>query len=475
MREAKALDWRRRIGECKGWGISLRAISLSAVSTIGTAEVRVERPFSLLCGPNGVGKSSLLQAVWAACDPPAWRESVFRDGRLTEGEVSVDFTIGETVVRCSVDLSNLDSTEKVDGLPEVTFVNAWSEATDYQLFYQEFPATVDLLEGVGEVRLSQADVAALSFLVGKEYREVTLYEVDEGRETTPFFQVLYGDSNYDSRSMGTGEICLFHIWWRLRRSKQGEIILIEEPEAFLSYGSQLSLAKVLAQSVVEKKLCVVTSTHSPAFLEYFQLDQTILVNRGSAGFLFVRGKPRPRLLGQIGVNSVPNTVAFVEDSLAMALLIALLERSDPISRKGVFIDVRNGDGEITSALRSVKGLNLPFRCVGIYDGDLREGIPDDVSAKATYLPFDAGLEIVLKDFIIARVSLLSERLGIDDLSEVLATLEGYEEHEWFGALANDLGMKVGELFQMILPVWLGLPENEQEVSGFQDRLKALLD
>jgi predicted ATPase len=452
VRLARAKDWQGRLGRANNWPTTLKTLALDSNSILGSKEMDFNRPLTLICGPNGVGKSVLLQSLWAASDPEGWAQSAYRDHRLDDGSASVTFGKGEGNVERNIDFGSPER-ESVGDLGDVRFVNCWWETSEYQKFFLSEEERDVLVEGYARVELDRDEVEQLSALTGKEYSEISLFEIDWD-DTIPFFEVRYGADRYDSRSMGTGEICALHAWWVLRRANAEEIFLFDEPEAFLSFGSQVKLSHYIARVCCEKQLSIVICTHSPAFIGYFGLDKSLVVTRGENGFVVVEGAPRPRLLGQLGVAAQLRAIVFVEDVLARSLLIALLEKIDPISRTGVHIDVRGSDGEIVKVLKSVVDIEVPIKFIGVFDGDKKGETPKAIAGAALFLPGDQALERELKDFVRANVAAIGDRLEVDDFTAVVAALEGDEHHDWFGNLAADLGMTSPELFQALVPAWV---------------------
>ena len=452
MRLARAKDWQGRLTRAVNWPVSLKKLVVDSNSILGSKDVDFNRPLTLICGPNGVGKSVLLQSLWAASDPEGWARSPYRDRRLDDGTASASFGRGEEVVERKIEFKASDH-DSPDELGEVRFVNCWWESNDYQKYFLTEEDSEVLKEGYAKVDLEKDEIEQLSALTGKEYSEISLFEI-EWEGTVPFFELRYGADRYDSRSMGTGEICAFHAWWVLRRAKPEEIFLFDEPEAFLSFGSQVKLSHYIARVCCEKQLSIVICTHSPAFIDFFGLDKALVVTRGENGFVVIDGAPRPRLLGQLGVAAQLRAIVFVEDVLARSLLVALLEKVDPISRSGVYIDIRGSNGEIISVLKSVVGIEVPIKFLGVFDGDQKGKTPDKIATASLFLPGDQALERELKEFVRSNVSAVGERLDVADFAAVVAALEGDEHHDWFGNLASDLGMTSPELFQALVPIWV---------------------
>jgi len=53
--------------------------------------------------------------------------------------------------------------------------------------------------------------------------------------------------------MGAGEFAAFFLWWNLARAARFSVLLIEEPETFLSPGSQAAFSDRLLSIMYSKK------------------------------------------------------------------------------------------------------------------------------------------------------------------------------------------------------------------------------
>jgi len=70
MRHANVGDYRRRLRErVAAWQLQLKKFSFTDVPGLGDGEIAFASPLTLIVGPNSVGKTTLLRAIWAAADP----------------------------------------------------------------------------------------------------------------------------------------------------------------------------------------------------------------------------------------------------------------------------------------------------------------------------------------------------------------------------------------------------------------------
>lgn len=473
MRDARAEDWRRLVTQEARWQTKLVRFSFRGISSLGAAEMSFSSPVTLLSGPNGVGKSTLLRALWATLDPAAAESSVLADKKLVAGASSVEFVAGEHKAIAEVEygpdeLRVISSAE----LP-VVYIDSGADAIRYQQEFGGFASAEDITNGYAGRDLSPDLLAEVNYILKRDYRNIKLYEVElEGY--VPFFEVSYGDDRYDSRTMGAGEISALHIWWHLTRAGDGSVVLIEEPEAFLSHGCQKALANFIIATAGKKRICTVISSHAAAVIGSLPQTSLQFLSRGRGGLQLVGDQPPPVLLQSVGIDPPLKAVIFVEDDAAKEFCRALLERMDPAFARQIAVDVRGGEGEITAALRLARTFRVPFVFIGLFDGDYKEDIPADVLDISLALPGVIAIEKVFRDMVGAHQNEIANKLGAQNLVAVLNGLEGADHHDWYEGVAREVGLTKHQLFPILFGIWIAIDRNMDECQAVYREIKEKL-
>jgi predicted ATP-dependent endonuclease of OLD family len=247
------------------WAIRFQRFAVIGLPGIGTLEVPIQSALTVFSGPNGVGKTTLLRAMWAALDPETSTSTISANRKLLAGSALVDFTVRGVATTAEVIFSDAGPTVVGRSAVTVHHIDSAALTPIHQKSFCRFESVDEIINGAGARELDDQMLSEVNYIVNRQYRAIKLYEV-ELDITVPFFEVSYGNDQYDSRTMGAGEIAALYIWWALSRAERDTVVLIEEPEAFLSFGSQKSLANFIVSSVVQKRLVAVLSSHSAAFI-----------------------------------------------------------------------------------------------------------------------------------------------------------------------------------------------------------------
>jgi len=325
VRQARVADYMKRLtlGQNE-WKARLQRFAVEDLRGVGNLELAIQSPVTVFAGPSGVGKTTLLRALWAAFDLESARPTItasrkfsggraivelINDGRVEAGEVVFSGSSPEAVQKTGLTATHVDGA----GLTPV-----------HQKAFCEFEGIEEIVNGEGALNLDQQALDEISAILHRQYRSITLYEV-ELEERVPFFEVVYGNDSYDSRTMGTGELSALYIWWAIRRAEPNTLLLLEEPEAFLSFGAQKTLADFVFSNIAKKKLLAVIGSHSAAFISRLPHECIVYLARSSVGINAIVDRPPPILLKAMGMQPPVTTVVFVEDTMAMLWLRSILE------------------------------------------------------------------------------------------------------------------------------------------------------
>lgn len=364
MKTARAADLRRELQKTgPAWPTRIENISYQGVVGLGTGELNLSSPVTLISGGNGAGKSTLLQATWAALDPPSARTSPFIGRRLNAGTVTVTLQDSGTKHSCQVDFSPAGVAGECHHKLEIAHIDTASRLEAINSILDDLSKTEGFTNEIGSYDLTNDELGEISFVTRRDYKSATLYEIEHINQTVPYFEVSYGEDRYDSRTMGAGEHAAFLIWWLLRRAPKCSVILLEEPETFLSPASQDALGVHITAVAVEKRLCVLIATHSGPMIAPAGPASTQFMFRAAQGIDFNNDAP-PALLKQLGVDPPVRAIVLVEDAAGEAFCRHILEKYDVKLARAVDVSVMSGDGNVFRGL-SVMESTRRVKVVGL--------------------------------------------------------------------------------------------------------------
>lgn len=469
MRDARVGDFRKSVVSKRDeWSAKLQEFSYDEVPGLGSGVVDLQCPLILLTGPNGVGKSTLAKCLFAALTSNAKIGS--GDPRIAEGHLKVRGALNGEDFEVSLDLSEAPE-DKEPNLPaiEIDYLDCARSVFGCQQILGAFEDVAEITNGISAVDLSAQELAEVSRIVCREYRFVKLYEV-EADGTWPYFEVAYGSTVYNSATMGDGELAALFIWWHFWRAKENALIILEEPESFLSAMCQKNLGEYVLSQIVKKKLLVVISTHSPNLIEVAPAEAIRFFARTDSGVNWVEGEPPPVLLRSIGITLQRRGHVFVEDTAAKAFTRAILERFYPSLSRSLGISVSGGEGEIRTDLKRFNALELDMKSAGVFDGDIAG---DTLPEGCAQLPGPQPIEVMFRDCARANIERLKEISGVPTIDVILHALEGKDHHDWLEEFARELGLDKGQAFNLLFRVWIELSENRKLAENAAQKIAQL--
>ncbi|MBU0739790.1 MAG: AAA family ATPase [Alphaproteobacteria bacterium] len=434
------------------WPLRIQNFAFDDVPTLGSLEIQFSAPFTVLCGPNGAGKSTVLSALrmTLGCDQHEYSGNV---RRLGGGRAAVKLIYNNTTEELAVDFGAAEIRRTGGADRTSIFANPGADVTWMLDKFCSFDELEDLLNGVGAKELASTDLELVNYVLNRNYSRVVLSEVELGK-TYPFFEVSLDGQSYDSRTMGSGELASLYLWWVMERAEKGSIVLIEEPETFLSPVAQEHVGNYLVAVAGLKGLCVVITSHSAPIISPLPKECVKFIYRGN-GTLRLVDQPGPSSLSQIGIATAPRCIMFVEDHAAKTFCRLLLEFKDPVLSKETLIEIRNGEGEVTRAICGVGELQGPISLLAMYDGDMRIRQSELDQNVSLFLPGAEAIEIIFRTLVQNLPQEVAKVTGVvvSRVEEVLYSIQGKNHHDWYEEICKGLGLTKDQLFHSLFVIW----------------------
>ena len=163
--------------------------------------------------------------------------------------------------------------------------------------------------------MNEAQLEEISYIIGKDYKEVYVTEIEDDSFRLPFFKVNCNGVQYDSTKMGVGEHILFYYYIMIQKVEKDGIVIIEEPESCISVRSQERFMNFMAKKHSEEKIQLIVTTHSPFIIKNIPPSNIVLVDRYEECTFIYKGEEK-RLMQELGLDINKKGVIYVEDSLA---------------------------------------------------------------------------------------------------------------------------------------------------------------
>ena len=479
MRGARANDyWKIVYNQTQKFPNYLK--SLSFIDSGGTKIINFNPGISVLCGLNGAGKSSIISSVKHVLG--VYDDSIISRNKFLES-VSAEVIINKASYNVNTEFTavqaglNSDLIKYIDSDQALDCIKYW-EQTNLD----------ELLESVEENTFSPDQLQELSEIVGKSYTACTSYELSEEEDgfLPVFFRVGEGGVEYDSTGMGLGEHFLIRMYYILSNASQNSIIIIEEPETYISVPSQEKLMNFLAKVIVKRNLSLIVSTHSPHIINMINNSHISVLSRFNNRTCVYNPEQRVKTEGLLGLdvkeNEYKTATIFTEDYAARVFLNLILSEELPSVNKSIDLVSVSGESEITARLSFPDRDYMSHLFVGVYDGDIAESdalstVQSKVKWPYLFLPVRDCVEKEMMQFLSNEnnVDKLSDTIGksSEHLFAILSRRNGEDHHDWLPNVSGDLGIKSEDFIGAFYSVWK--EQNIEAIDAFVNKLKSVID
>ncbi|WP_294364363.1 AAA family ATPase [uncultured Clostridium sp.] len=469
MRSARVKDYWRKYSKINH-KIEIKEIDLKGIN--GIEVLNAQKGIFAICGLNGVGKSTIISAIKSILGLDLNVKDELRISKEVEGLVTLgqekEINITSEYGKRLIDVIPKEANEYLylEHEQAIDVINRITEETNFDEFLEQYD----------EYSMSKVQLEEISYIIGKDYKEVYITEIEDDFFKFPFFRVNCNGVRYDSTKMGVGEHILFYYYIMIEKIEKDGIVIIEEPESCISVRSQEKFMDFMAKKNSEQKIQLIVTTHSPFIIKNIPSSNIILVDRYEECSIIYTGEEK-RLTKELGLDINKRGIIYVEDNLAELFLKKILNDSN----NGFILedyDIKsvNGESEITSRLKS-NCTEIDFKIIGIYDGDMREKlslkVKRELKWKYMFLPSKEELEVEFRRCVKDKRDIFISTLKKDkrEVLSALSSVEGDNYHDWFINLHNKLRLTSEDLFNILYNLWIGYEENISLVNEFIIELK----
>jgi predicted ATPase len=454
-----------------GWPKRLEWIEITGIRGWTGQRIDLDFPIVSIVGENGVGKSTVLQAMASLYKGEFFASQFFPDTPWDE--------VRGATIRASI--REGDKGSEISSVRKPT--NRWRgnpERNERISEYIDLRRIQPIAARTGYARLAkpqnkesgfeafdEATLDRLSHVLARRYEKAKLAttEFDETRA----IPVLQRDGSiFSGFHGGAGETAMTELL--KRRMQKYSIVLIDEVETSLHPRVQRRLLRDLANLCKETESQVVLTTHSPYVLSELPAKARIYIMDGSAGKQIIKGVSPEFAMTKMDEDPHPEADIYTEDIRSADLLreIIISQDRDLIGRVQF---VPFGAASVGRALGQMLN-NFPRPSLVFLDGD------QSSSVGCFLLPGgDAPERVVFEGLLTKNWSGVAERLSrspSDVIDACTSAMTLAAHHDWVRYAADRLVVGSNVLWQSLCSEWSKQCMKEAEAKTIVDSIKICL-
>lgn len=451
MRQAKFNDGWRRTQELSNYNCQLRQVLINDAKGVSDKfSLELNSGISVLCGKNGVGKSTILKSIYSCI-----KKNALINNRLDLSGVNI------SLMKSNSEVENIDNAV-------VNYLEPSVECNKIIRFLNDSDNINDFIEGIEPSGFlgKKENVGIIGNIIGRVYSKIEVYEVEGALAddyTFPFIKVTLPDGvEYSCIEMGAGEYLCMYIFWFINWIDKNSILLIDEIENCISVYSQEYLMDYLAHVSSRRGIWVLLSSHSETILSKVGIRNARLIsNISNVGISVVSPKHERKYFTALGIKPRKKGVFIVEDKFSYMFLRGILNRAaSDIAYDYHIVSFQDGESDIEKVVKHFNPhKKIDFNLLAVFDADMRDKIAKLIGKDipVVSLPSIDGLnpEQELWNVLSKGIDKVALLLGSksDDLLQYHEQCGSLDHHDRFMQLAEYLNVNEETLFNCIFSIW----------------------
>lgn len=438
---------------------------------ISQTDVELANGIVVVCGLNGVGKTTTLRLLERALAGSG--AGPLRPGLIGTGHFKVEVALDGATTTADLSDASVCMTKAVDGFDSCQRILRLARQEHFE----------DLIAAAGERDFTPGELADAAYVIGKRYDRVRVSEVEEtdaghgiggdvdggdleaDLTTLPFFTATVDGAEYDSTAMGLGELGALAALWSIWHAEPATVLLVEEPETFLSARASAALMDVVARSVARRRMYAVVTTHSPAVLTRVPQDHVLVLARVVDGYKLERSQSRAQLEFLLGSPIGQARLILTEDPTARVFTQELMARRSTLWTQSIEVLECHGEDPVRDICKKlVRARQLAV--VGVLDGD--QQLDGELHWPIALLPGPENPDYKLRSAAESNMGAFADALARSPevVAAAVEPFAGSDEHDWFHHVANALTLEKDQVVRAAVECYLADPGNGPAAEDF---------